>query len=126
MGTYMGNLVSDCIKNIMGIQRNPRDQNCDPEDFQDDEDQEREARLVVLRRENAALMVESAQVDEELAASKRETDRLRDILREREKEVQALRGKVAAQRARRAAREAKEAKVADEAKKVSESPEEKI
>jgi len=36
----MGNLVSDCIKNIMGIQRNPRDQNCDPEDFQDDEDQE--------------------------------------------------------------------------------------
>ena len=24
----------------MGIQRNPRDQNCDPEDFQDDEDQE--------------------------------------------------------------------------------------
>ena len=29
----MGNLVSECIKNIMGIQRNP-------EDFQDDEDQE--------------------------------------------------------------------------------------
>ena len=81
---------------------------------------------MVLRRENAALMVESAQVDEELAASKRETDRLRDILREREKEVQALREKVAAQRARRAAREAKEAKVADEAKKVTESPEEKI
>ena len=81
---------------------------------------------MVLRRENAALMVESAQVDEELAASKRETDRLRDILREREKEVQALREKVAAQRARRVAREAKESKVADEAKKVPESPEEKI
>ena len=29
----MGNLVSECIKNIMGIQRTP-------EDFQDDEDQE--------------------------------------------------------------------------------------
>ena len=81
---------------------------------------------MVLRRENAALRVEEAQVDERLAASKRETDRLRDILREREKEVQALREKVAAQRARRAAREAKEAKVADEAKKVPESPEEKI
>ena len=66
-------------------------------------------------------MVESAQVDEELAASKRETDRLRDILREREKEVQALREKVAAQRARKA----KQAKVADEAKKAPESPEEK-
>ena len=76
---------------------------------------------MVLRRENAALMVESAQVDEELAASKRETDRLRDILREREKEVQALREKVAAQRARKV----KEAKVADEAKKAPESPEEK-
>ena len=76
---------------------------------------------MVLRRENAALMVESAQVDEELAASKRETDRLRDILREREKEVQALREKVAAQRARKA----KQAKVADEAKKAPESPEEK-
>ena len=36
----MGNLVSECIKNIMGIQRNPRDQNYHPEDFQDDEDQE--------------------------------------------------------------------------------------
>ena len=36
----MGNLVSECIKNIMGIQRNPRDQNYDPEDFQDEEDQE--------------------------------------------------------------------------------------
>ena len=34
----MGNLVSECIKNIMGIQRNPIDEN--PEDFQDDEDQE--------------------------------------------------------------------------------------
>lgn len=79
---------------------------------------------MVLRRENAALMVESAQVDEELAASKRETDRLRDILREKEKQVQALREKVA--RVRKAAREAKEAKVADEAKKVPESPEEKI
>ena len=76
---------------------------------------------MVLRRENAALRVEEAQVDERLAASKRETDRLRDILREREKEVQALREKVAAQRARKA----KEAKVADEAKKAPESPEEK-
>jgi hypothetical protein len=76
---------------------------------------------VVLRRENAALRVEEAQVDERLAASKRETDRLRDILREREKEVQALREKVAAQRARKA----KQAKVADEAKKAPESPEEK-
>ena len=74
---------------------------------------------MVLRRENAALRVEEA-------ATQRETDRLRDILREREKEVQALREKVAAQLARKAAREAKEAKVADEAKKVSESPEEKI
>ena len=79
---------------------------------------------MVLRRENAALRVEEAQVDERLAASKRETDRLRDILREKEKQVQALREKVA--RVRKAAREAKEAKVADEAKKVSESPEEKI
>ena len=78
---------------------------------------------MVLRRENAALRVEEAQVDEELAASKRETDRLRDILREKEKQVQALREKVA--RVRKAAREAKEAKVADEAKKVPESPEEK-
>ena len=76
---------------------------------------------MVLRRENAALRVEEAQVDERLAASKRETDRLRDILREREKEVQALREKVAAQRARKA----KEAKVVDEAKKAPESPEEK-
>ena len=76
---------------------------------------------MVLRRENAALRVEEAQVDERLAASKRETDRLRDILREREKEVQALREKVAAQRARKA----KEAKVADETKKAPESPEEK-
>lgn len=76
---------------------------------------------MVLRRENAALRVEEAQVDERLAASKRETDRLRDILREREKEVQALREKVAAQRARKA----KQAKVADEAKKAPESPEEK-
>ena len=76
---------------------------------------------MVLRRENAALRVEEAQVDERLAASKRETDRLRDILREREKEVQALREKVAAQRARKV----KEAKVADEAKKAPESPEEK-
>ena len=74
---------------------------------------------MVLRREYAALRVEDA-------ATQRETDRLRDILREREKEVQALREKVAAQRARRAAREAKESKVADEAKKVPESPEEKI
>ena len=79
---------------------------------------------MVLRRENAALRVEEAQVDERLAASKRETDRLRDILREKEKQVQALREKVA--RVRKAAREAKEAKVADEAKKVPESPEEKI
>ena len=71
---------------------------------------------MVLRRENAALRVEEA-------ATQRETDRLRDILREKEKQVQALREKVA--RVRKAAREAKEAKVADEAKKATESPEEK-
>ena len=72
---------------------------------------------MVLRRENAALRVEEA-------ATQRETDRLRDILSEKEKQVQALREKVA--RVRKVAREAKEAKVADEAKKVSESSEEKI
>ena len=72
---------------------------------------------MVLRREYAALRVEDA-------ATQRETDRLRDILREKEKKVQTLREKIA--RVRKAAREAKEAKVADEAKKVSESPEEKI
>ena len=71
---------------------------------------------MVLRREYAALRVEDA-------ATQRETDRLRDILREKEKQVQALREKVA--RVRKAAREAKEAKVADEAKKATESPEEK-
>ena len=36
----MGNLVSECIKNIMGTRRNPIDENDDPEDFQDEEDQE--------------------------------------------------------------------------------------
>ena len=64
------------------------------------------------------LRVEEAQLDEQLAAITRETNRLKDILREREKEVQAL-------RKRKAAREAKEAKMADEAKKHPESPEEK-
>lgn len=36
----MGNLVSECIKNIMGIQRNP-------EDFQDDEDQEQRRQTLI-------------------------------------------------------------------------------
>ena len=53
---------------------------------------------------------ESAEVDQELEASQRETARLREVLRQREQEVQALRERVAAQRARRAAREALEAK----------------
>jgi hypothetical protein len=53
---------------------------------------------------------ESAEVDRELEASQRETARLREVLRQREQEVQALRERVAAQRARRAAREALEAK----------------
>ena len=53
---------------------------------------------------------ESAEVDRELEASQRETARLREVLRQREQEVQALRQRVAAQRARRAAREALEAK----------------
>ena len=53
---------------------------------------------------------ESAEVDRELEASQRETARLREVLRQREQEVQALRQRVAAQRERRAAREALEAK----------------
>ena len=53
---------------------------------------------------------ESAEVDRELEASQRESARLREVLRQREQEVQALRERVAAQRARRAAREALEAK----------------
>ena len=53
---------------------------------------------------------ESAEVDQELEASQRETARLREVLRQREQEVQALRQRVAAQRERRAAREALEAK----------------
>ena len=36
----MGNLVSECIKNIMGIQRTP-------EDFQDDEDQEQRRQTLI-------------------------------------------------------------------------------
>ena len=62
---------------------------------------------MVLRREYAALRVEDA-------ATQREMDRLRDILREKEKKVQALREKVA--RVRKAAREAKEAKASQETK----------
>ena len=53
---------------------------------------------------------EAEEVDRELEASQRETARLREVLRQREQEVQALRERVAAQRARRAAREALEAK----------------
>ena len=53
---------------------------------------------------------ESEEVDRQLNASQRETARLREVLRQREQEVQALRERVAAQRARRAAREALEAK----------------
>ena len=51
---------------------------------------------------------ESAQVDRELEESQRETARLREVLRLREVEVQRLRERVAAQRARRdAANQAK-------------------
>ena len=53
---------------------------------------------------------ESEEVDRQLEASQRESARLREVLRQREQEVQALRERVAAQRARRAAREALEAK----------------
>ena len=53
---------------------------------------------------------EAEEVDRELEASQRETARLREVLRQREQEVQALRQRVAAQRERRAAREALEAK----------------
>ena len=49
-------------------------------------------------------------MDRELEESQRETARLREVLRVSEQNVQLLRERVAAQRARRAAREALEAK----------------
>merc|ERR1712150_145656 len=92
------------IRIIMGIERNPRDNN----DRQSDEDREGERRRDELRRENEQLRRESAQVDRELEESQRETAGLREVLRLREVEVQRLRERVAAQRARRdAANQAK-------------------
>ena len=49
---------------------------------------------------------EAAQVDRDLEAALQETNRLRQLLREREDAVQRLRERVAAQRSARLAREA--------------------
>ena len=69
----------------------------DNQSYQSKEDKEVETRCQELRCENAWLRIESAQVDQQLDASREETEHLRGILQQ-EQEVQALREQVAAQR----------------------------
>ena len=54
-----------------------------------------------MREENARLRVEARQVAAELEAAERETARLSAMAARREEEVNALRERVAAQRAKR-------------------------
>jgi len=83
----------------MGIQKNPK-----PNKNQDDDNHEDEERTEELRLENEALRIEAAEVDRQLEAAQVETARLMDLLKTREGEVQALRGRVMRQRAERALR----------------------